>query len=56
MRFEETIKKLLLEVKEEENIKEPWTLEITENLDKSEEYNLIGKLIIKLASLRSKIN
>jgi hypothetical protein len=57
VKFEKIIKKILLEVRQkEEDIKEPWIIEITENLNKSKEYNVLGKLIIKLASLRSNLD
>lgn len=57
MKFEEVLKKYLIEVQKNEDIKpEPWTLEVTKDPEKSEEYNLIGELIIQLSILRSKIN
>jgi hypothetical protein len=56
MRFEELLKQCLNEAKEEKEELLPWSLEITNNPEKSEEYNLLGKLIIKLHSLRCKID
>lgn len=58
MKFEEIIQKCLIEAENssEEKREEPWTLEITKDLNKSKEYNLIGELIIQLASLRTKMN
>ena len=58
MKFDEIIKKCLIEAKnsKEEIPDQPWTIEITKDLNKSNEYNTIGKLIIRLASLRSKMN
>lgn len=56
MRFEELLKQCLKEAKEEKEEPLPWSLEITNNSEKSEEYNLLGKLIIKLHSLRCKMN
>ena len=56
MRFEELLKQCLTEAKEEKEEPSPWTLEITNDSEKSNEYNLLGKLIIKLYSLRSKLN
>lgn len=58
MKFEEIIKKCLIEAENsfQEKREEPWALEITKDSNKSEEYNLIGELIIQLASLRTKIN
>ena len=58
MKFEEIIKKCLIEAENsfQEKLEEPWALEITKDSNKSEEYNLIGELIIQLASLRTKIN
>jgi hypothetical protein len=57
VRFEELLKQCLKEAKEdEEKEPSPWNLEITEDPEKSEEYNLLGKLIIRLHSLRCKMN
>lgn len=56
MKFEKILKKYLIEVeKNQEIFPQPWSLEITKDLNKSEEYNLLGELIIQLSILRSKI-
>jgi hypothetical protein len=58
VKFEEIIRKCLVEAENfsEEKREEPWTIEITKDPNKSKEYNLIGELIIQLASLRTKMN
>jgi hypothetical protein len=56
MRFEELLVHYLKEAKEEKTEETPWSLEITNDPEKSEEYNLLGKLIIKLHSLRCKMD
>jgi len=56
VRFEELLKQCLKEAKEEKEEPLPWSLEITNNSEKSEEYNLLGKLIIKLHTLRCKMD
>ena len=58
MKFEEIIQKCLIEAENssEEKREVPWTLEITKDSSKSKEYNLMGELIIQLASLRTKMN
>jgi len=58
VKFEEMIQRCLVEAENfsEEKREEPWSLEITKDFTKSKEYNLIGELIIQLASLRTKMN
>jgi len=57
MRFEKVLKKILLEIKEDnKKTEEPWTIEITKDSTKSKEYNLLCDLIIKLSILKSKMN
>ena len=57
MRFEELLKQCLKEAEQKEKEESfSWSLEITNNSEKSEEYNLLGQLIIQLATLRNKMN
>jgi hypothetical protein len=57
MRFEKVLKKILLEIKEDnKKTEEPWAIEITKDSTKSKEYNLLCDLIIKLSILKSKMN
>jgi hypothetical protein len=57
MKFSELLEQYLKEVKEEsDSIESPWSIEITKDSKKSDEYNQLGELIIRLSSLRSKMN
>ncbi len=57
MKFSELLDQYLKEVKEEsDSIESPWSIEITKDSKKSDEYNQLGELIIRLSSLRSKMN
>ena len=57
MRFDRVINLVLEQIpkKEEEPEPQPWCLEIKKDLSKSEEYNKLGGLIIKLFELRAKL-
>lgn len=57
MKFSELLEQYLKEIKSEPDFSEsPWGIEITKNLEKSDEYNQLGELIIKLSILRSKMD
>jgi len=57
MKFLELLEQYLEEVKEEsDSIESPWSIEITKDSKKSDEYNQLGELIIRLSFLRSKMN
>ena len=57
MRFDKVINLVLEQIPEEEEKPEPqpWCLEIKKDLSKSEEYNELGDLIIRLFELRAKL-
>ena len=57
MHFEKIIASLL-EEKEDKTLEYellPWCIEITKNPSKSEEYNELGRLIIKLNEIRARM-
>jgi len=57
MRFDKVISLVLEQIpkKEEEPEPQPWCLEIKKDPSKSEEYNKLGDLIIRLFELRAKL-
>lgn len=56
-KFSELLERYLEEVKEELSSSEtPWSIEITKDEEKSKEYNQLGELIIRLSTIRSKLN
>lgn len=58
MQFEEIFKLIINEQekpKEEEPQPEPWSLEIKKDFSKSDAYNELGDLIIRLFELRSRL-
>lgn len=58
MQFEEIFKLIINEQekpKEEEYQPEPWSLEIRKDFSKSEAYNELGDLIIRLFELRARL-
>jgi hypothetical protein len=57
MRFDKVISLVLEQIPKEEEKPEPqpWCLEIKKDLSKSEEYNELGDLIIRLFELRAKL-
>ena len=57
MRFDKVINLVLEQIPKEEEKPEPqpWCLEIKKDLSKSEEYNELGDLIIRLFELRAKL-
>jgi hypothetical protein len=57
MRFDKVINLVLEQIPKEEEKPEPqpWCLEIKKDPSKSEEYNKLGDLIIRLFELRAKL-
>lgn len=56
-KFSELLERYLEEVKEELSSSETsWSIEITKDKEKSKEYNQLGELIIRLSTIRSKLN
>lgn len=54
--FEKVIVEALKDDKKEYSPKEPWVIEITQDDTKSNLFNELGELIIKLSQIRSKLS